>query len=380
MNHHRHPVQFCFLIAGFICIAIFSGCRGPAAMRSVSLDYSRAYAETSNQQMLLNLARRSNAHPIYFLQMGLINSTFQFGVNGGGNIGQNRTRASGGALAAAAALSDTIATGGNLGVTVAEQPTFSFTPLSGSSFAAALFNPIDPRVFFNLFNQGYPVDILMRVMVQSISITDGEGTRTFFNILDIERTDNYRNFLTVAALSRELQKKHLLSSSPDASGFVLADGAQQTIIKLRENPAFQFETDGTSFQPAKTNQTQGAVSFNLRTFEGVLSALATEGQLFDYIVAKDGARFTERTPPSELRPILRIRPDKSPGKSTRPVVEVTYLGEKYVIADKEIDDANTRWVESSTWNRDVFNLLNQLYVQISLDPNKLPVQQLIQIR
>ena len=358
---------------------ILSGCRGPATMRSVSLDYSRAYADSSNQQMLLNLARRANGHPIYFLQMGLINSSFQFGLTGSGNIGQTRTHASGGALATAAALSDTIASGGNVGVSVAEQPTFSFTPLSGSSFAAALFNPIDPRVFFNLFNQGAPVDMLMRVMVQSVAITDGEGTRTFFNILDVEIPQNYRNFLTVAALARELQKKHLLRATPDASGFVLADGATQTIIKLREDPAFQFDPDATSFQPSKTNVTQGAVSFNLRTFEGVLSALGKEARIFDYIVAKDGARFTGRIPPSELRPVLQIELDKSSHKWTAPVAEVTYMGKRYAIADPETDNPSSTAFETSTWNRDVFNLLNQLYVQISLDPSKLPVQQLIQI-
>src|SRR4051812_36771692 len=137
------------LLLSFVLLTVL-GCQGPRAMKSEFIDYSHVYADTSNQQMLLNLARRANGHPAYFMQMGSINATFQFGASAGGTAGNARTHASGGALAALPAIQDTLSLGGNLALTASEQPTFSFTPLSGSSFAAALFNQVDPKIFFNL--------------------------------------------------------------------------------------------------------------------------------------------------------------------------------------------------------------------------------------
>ena len=370
------------LLASLVAAGLFAaGCQGPATIRRVFVDYSQAYADVSNQQMLLNLARRANAHPIYFLQMGSINSTFQFQANAVGNAGQNRTHASGGALATAPALTDAMTLGGTIGATIAEQPTFSFVPLSGSSFAAAIFNPIDPKIFFTLYDQGLPADQLLRVMAQSVTITEEDGTRTFMNVLDADRPMNYRNFLTMASLARQVQKKHLLRTSPDHTAFVLTAAAYQEVMNLRTNEVYRYEEDFTSFIPAVPGQTNtGGISIVLRTFEGMLTALATESQLFDHLIAVEGTNFTRYVPPSELRPILRIKPIASAKRRTAPVARIDYLGEHYAVVDEEMDKSPAGRLEFSTWNRDVFNLLNLLYVQIALDPSKLPVQQLIQVK
>lgn len=375
----KSPHRFLVLLSGLLSITV--GCQGPRAMKSEFIEYSHAYAETSNQQMLLNLARRANGHPAYFLQMGTINATMQFGATAGGSAGQNRTRASGGALATAAAISDTIAVGSTLGLSGSEQPSFSFTPLSGSSFAAALFNPIDPKIFFNLYDQGIPVDALLRVMVQSITLNEAKGSRTFLNVIDPERPVSYRNFLTVAGLARELQKRHLLLSSTNQNSFIFADKAYETVANLRTNVYYQYEEDSTYFVPNNSGtdkKRQDTINLTLRTFEGVLTALAQESELFDGFVRTDGTNFTTFVAPSERRPALRITPPKA-AKTTSPVAEITYRGEKFSISDEIVIDPVTKQPKVNTWNREVFNLLNMLYVQISLDPSKLPVQQLIQV-
>ena len=334
-------------------------------MHSSFIRYSQAYAETSNQQMLLNLARRANGHPAYFLQMGAINASFQFGAGLGGSFGKGSVFSS----------------GNTLNFSLAEQPSFTFTPLSGGAFGDALFRPIDQRIFFSLYSQGVPGDLLMRVLVQSITLQLPGGQQTFYNLIHAERSVNYRKFLTMAAFTRELQRFHLLTVSPKQDGFVLATNAFETLARVSKRKLFQLDPNVTE-PPAgpasgKPNE-EGSVSFTLRTFEEILSALATESRVFDYFVAKD-PDFLNQLPEEERRPILRIRAKELGGKTTPPVAVVDFQGERYVIADAYRDSSAVPAVEAEFWNRGVFNLLTALYVQVSLDPNKLPMQQLIQV-
>lgn len=348
-------------------IFVLCGCQGPRMMHSSFVEYSQAYAQTSNQQMLLNLARRANGHPAYFMQMGPINASYQFGATLGGSFSH----------------SDSFTSGGTLGFNLTEQPTFTFTPLSGSTFGNALFRPIDPHIFFSLYSQGVPGDILMRVLVQSITIPMPSGPKTFYNVIDPDRPKNYQNFLTLAAFTRALQRFHLLTISPKRDSFVMATNAIEELARLSKRKPFKLDVDSGPTTPAdgpvkgSTNGV-GNVSFTLRTFEQILSALANESRIFDHFVAADPT-FLARIPKEERRPILRIRAKELGRKITPPVASVYFQKEHYVIADTYRYDPKTSSNVAEFWNRSVFDLLTELYVQISLDPNKLPVQQLIQI-
>src|ERR1700684_93107 len=62
-----------------LCIAILflAGC----AARALQGDYKgyvTAYAESSNRQMLLNLARLSEHHPTYFFKLGQITTNYRY--------------------------------------------------------------------------------------------------------------------------------------------------------------------------------------------------------------------------------------------------------------------------------------------------------------
>ena len=64
-------------VAGFLlAIASLSlaGC-GPHRVRVDFTNYERSYAMTSNQEMLLNLARLEQHDPTYFFKLGQISST-----------------------------------------------------------------------------------------------------------------------------------------------------------------------------------------------------------------------------------------------------------------------------------------------------------------
>src|ERR1700722_8339451 len=68
------------LLLALICL---SGCLSHVAMRKDQVNYSRAYGDSSNEQLLLNLARLANDDPVYFVQLGSISSAYQFGTSAG---------------------------------------------------------------------------------------------------------------------------------------------------------------------------------------------------------------------------------------------------------------------------------------------------------
>ncbi len=334
---------------------------GPRAMEISLIKYSDMYAEASNEQMLLNLARKANGHPAYFMQLGSINSVYQFGAN-------VSTAAAEGASPAGKILG---LWNGSFGLSGQEQPSFSLTPLSGKDFAAAVFDPISAKVFFNLVEQGMEIDKLLRVMAQSVSFTTTSGQqRTLINVPDFDRQSSYRDFLRFAAIGRELQKRQLLELNKGETGFVITKDATDLIDKLsREKDYYNFESEWKSVDALKSSSNAPSIAIKLRTFEGVLTALATEHKLFNKL-NKDSSHFLEGLPPLERHPVLRIDWDGFKGQLTPPVAKVNFSGKTYAIRDEE----------GMNWNRDVFILLSHLFAQISLDPGSLPVQQLIQVQ
>jgi len=375
-------------LAGPLLLAlVLAGCSGSKTLDTSLVDYDEAYASSSNRQMLINLARRSQNHPAYFLQLGSINATYVYTSSVTASLGDSGTRTrsrSGAPVPGLDSLSETLTGGLSASVTGTEQPTFSFTPLSGKTFSKAVLNPISTAVFFNLFNQGLHADRLMRALVQSVMFTASDGSvRNLVNIPDEHRPKNYKNFLRLAGLMRELQLQNLLYTitSPSADGKStithFAPVAEEAATLYQTNPHFQFlsRADGGVDVPMQDS----SIVFDMRTFEGVLGSLATEYQVFDLLATKH-PEFLESIPPSERQPILRIDWTGFEGPLTDVVVDAEYRGKQYSIRDPIIDEADTEWVERHTWNRDVFMLLVHLFALNSLDPKELPVQQLIQVQ
>src|ERR1700720_3115879 len=111
-----------------------SGCVG-GALRVASTDYSEAYADAVNRQLLLNLARLSHDEPPYFVQVGQMNSQFTFTTTAGFTASNTKVPMS-------SAAQNALTYGGNIGGGVVSSPTFQFVPLNGEAFAQANNSPI----------------------------------------------------------------------------------------------------------------------------------------------------------------------------------------------------------------------------------------------
>ncbi|MDP1663505.1 MAG: hypothetical protein Q8L79_00125 [Methylobacter sp.] len=130
---------------------------GPSSVDRDRFDYINAIASSWKQQTLLNIVKMRYADTPVFLEVGQIISGYQL---------QGAVTVSG-TLNSASAVGDIV----NLGsaATYTDRPTITYTPLTGAHFIQVLMTPIPPPALFRLIEQGWPVDMLLQVGVQSIN-------------------------------------------------------------------------------------------------------------------------------------------------------------------------------------------------------------------
>lgn len=206
-------------------VAPLCGC-GPRRVRADFKNYEAAYAETSNHQMLLNLARLRNHDPAYFFKLGQITSSYRM---------QGSLTATGQLTSASGAVQIPNG-GGTPGFIYENDPTFQFIPVNDDTNARLLLEPIQAETFDALYQQGWRLDQLFRLLVDRIEITrpvevmrDGKPSmdcevETIRNLPpptanpvtpeDRDALTNYATFLRVSALVYELQREgHLVLGS-----------------------------------------------------------------------------------------------------------------------------------------------------------------------
>ena len=160
---------------------------GPRTLKNNWDDYDGAYGDANNRQLLLNLARLANDDPVNFLQLGTFSAQYTYNAQMGFNPGNVHTQPGNYVASQTVAAGGTPASGGNtltttvgefaknvttlngsLMGTVGESPNFQFLPLTGSNIVSATLTPIDPKIFYTFYDQGYPADLVARTMIASV--------------------------------------------------------------------------------------------------------------------------------------------------------------------------------------------------------------------
>jgi len=139
-----------------------AGC-GPRRVRADFTHYENSYAVTSNQELLLNLARLEQHDPTYFFKLGQISSSYRM---------EAALTGTGGVSTVSSPPATTVPTGNGAPTLLYENdPSFSFIPVNDQTNAQLLLQPIPENVFYSLFQQGWRVDQLFRLMVDRIEVT-----------------------------------------------------------------------------------------------------------------------------------------------------------------------------------------------------------------
>jgi hypothetical protein len=190
------------------------------AIHRVRVDFTgfeKAYADTSNRELLLNLARLQNHDPTYFFKMGQITSAYRMVANlstNGSYVIQGTTPGGGNGTG-----------GGTPGLSYESDPVFQFIPVNDETNAQLLLKPIPAETFYILYEQGWRIDQILRLMVDRIEVTTptpggvGCNVKTYRNIppvllvsgdtvvpLDPEQLQGYSTFLRISAIAYGLQR------------------------------------------------------------------------------------------------------------------------------------------------------------------------------
>ena len=187
-------------------MSFLSGC-GAERLRVDYRGYEASYAESSNRQLLLNLARLNQHHPTYFFKFGPISTQYRLQ----GTLSGTASQISG---LYTNPLNKTITGGGTTGTTLEQDPTFTFIPVSDDTIAQQLLQPIQAEHFYVLFQQGWRLDQLMRLMVNRIEYKpklNSDSIQVIRNVPSLDNLSGYLTFLRVSALAYELQRRgHLV--------------------------------------------------------------------------------------------------------------------------------------------------------------------------
>lgn len=138
---------------------VLAGCTsiGPQSVPRDRFDYVASISESAKRQILINLLKVRYADAPVFLDVSsVINSyTLETTLD---VFGQSSTTAFGDSFRSLGASGR-----------YADQPTITYTPLSGDKFARSIMSPIQVAAVLLLAQGGYPLDVVLRFCVISVN-------------------------------------------------------------------------------------------------------------------------------------------------------------------------------------------------------------------
>jgi hypothetical protein len=326
-------MQTKIITVGLFLLGGLSGCAsiGPPTVARDRFDYIAAISESWKAQMLLNLVKLRYADAPVFLDVASVIT--QTGVQGtvavSGSWWQNLLQ-----------LPFTSSVGVSAAGTYGEKPTVTYSPLSGERFARSLLTPIPPAAVLSFLQAGYPVEVVLRLAVNSINGIHGpSGYGARAREADPE-------FFPLVEKLRDIQQSGQIGLRVKKSG---DQAASLLVFSKKPNPAIDAERDevrkllGLDPQADEFNVVYGSVAANDHEIALLTrSVLEILTDLSSYIEVPVASVEQKRTFPSPAPEIVNgapvpalIRILSSPQKPDDAFSAVPYRQEWYWIDDKD---------------------------------------------
>lgn len=178
-SRKRYELITCWLLASIVLSACTS--MGSRNVPRDRFNYNAAIAQSTNEQMLLNIVRFRYLELPGFLSVNSVITNYSYD----GNAGINKTWADGNSDL----VPDTLRGSANLAY--AERPTITYAPLEGQDFARRMLKPIPVEVIFSLSQAGWPMDILLSIALQRINNVENMGFGQVPSPGDLDREQQY---------------------------------------------------------------------------------------------------------------------------------------------------------------------------------------------
>ncbi len=187
---------------------------GPKTVPQDQFNYNAAIAESSQQQLLLNLVRLRYHETPVFLKVGSVISQYSRVASANAGVGANTSIVG----------TNTASAGGRL--SWADRPTITYIPVSGQEFSRNLLTPIPPVAIFNMIQSGWPTELVLPLTVWSINQIGSDIARPYAH----QQAD--------PELAEMLTLWHRLRNSGELGVRKASAGDEQgySILFLREGP------------------------------------------------------------------------------------------------------------------------------------------------
>jgi hypothetical protein len=143
-------------------VILISGCAAQGAKRVPAdrFDYNAAIAQSTREQMLLNIVRSRYLEVPVFLTVSSVLTQYEY----------DRSIGLGGIFETGSGTNDFIT--GDTNLRFSERPTITYLPVEGQEFSAHLLSDVPAEIFFAAAQAGWAVDIFMRIGIQRLGAVE----------------------------------------------------------------------------------------------------------------------------------------------------------------------------------------------------------------
>ena len=214
-------------------LLIISGCAAQGAKRVPAdrFNYNAAIAQSTREQMLLNIVRSRYLEVPVFLTVSSVLTQYEYdssiGVGGFFGIGGDSTNVIGG-------TTDVIT--GDANIRFSERPTITYLPVEGQEFSAHLLSDIPSELIFAAAQAGWPVDVFMRIGIQrmgalenmsfgEVAATGLEDTKTEFTrgLQKLKRFERMIQLIFILADREIIEVQLVTENGKDERHFIIAE-------------------------------------------------------------------------------------------------------------------------------------------------------------
>ena len=218
-------MQYPFIYLVCVLSIILTECQasfGPRALERTHPAYNEAIVASINEQMLQNLVRIRYRDVPFFLEIGSVTASLSLGAN----AGVDASVAFGG--------SDSLSPG--VGISYADNPTISYTPLQGENLLKSLLSPLNLESILVLTQSGWSISRVFGLCLERVNNLYNAPTASGPTP---ETEPDYAAFNQLLQLLRTLQNNRLIEIGAKKN-----DETSDVVIKLNtDNPDYQDEID-----------------------------------------------------------------------------------------------------------------------------------------
>ena len=327
------------LIGPGLLLATLGGCAGigPTRLSDDPIGYSRALSASNKRQTLLNVVRLRYADLPTFLDTTQVIAGYQLqrSVTGGFELFPNASPSNFFSANGSAQLQDS--------------PTFTLQPVTGQRFAETFLRPLSPADLLPLMQGGLPVDVLMRLTVQSVASQQnsvglerrgGEAAPAFLRLLSDLRRLQVAGLIGVK-LERDAKTgadgkpvagpSHVFFVFTPAPNPELA-GIENDVRLLLTIPARVMEVEVVYGRSASSPR---QIALLTRSMLGVLGQLAFQADVPQEDVDRHRTVETIGQTSNESRPVVVIHSgDRQP---TEPFTAIKYQRRWFWVSEDDFD-------------------------------------------